>query len=112
MTRRLVLLSVFFFVLSALHGQSPADPVSLLDGAVKALVAEINRKISGIPAGESRKVGLDQWIWYDSVPALGSYWAAQLAGELTNIPGRLSTVPFMSETTKIFFCSCRPKTVC
>jgi hypothetical protein len=43
MARRLTALSAFFFVFSALYGQSPADPVSQPDGAVRALAAEINR---------------------------------------------------------------------
>jgi hypothetical protein len=94
MTRRLTALSVFFFVFSGLYGQSPADPVSPLDGAVRALAAEINRQcsklpeFSKIPAGEARKIVLGQWAYRDSASALGSYWAAQLAEELTNIPNR------------------------
>jgi hypothetical protein len=77
--------SIFFFGLSVLYGQSAADAVSQLDGAVKSLAAEINTKI---PAGGSPKIILNQWTYQNSVPAFGVYWAAQLTGELSNIPGR------------------------
>ena len=85
MTKRIAPLFVFFFVLSVLYGQSPGDSVSALDNAVKSLAAEIQKKI---PAGGTPKIVLGQWSYRDSVPALGLYWAAQLTGELANIPGR------------------------
>jgi hypothetical protein len=89
MAKRLAALAVFFFVLSVLYGQSPgANPVGHLDLTVKNLAAEINGKFAGLPAGEARKVVLGRWTYRGSVPDLGSYWAAQLAAELTNIPGR------------------------
>jgi hypothetical protein len=45
-----------------------------------------------LPAGGSRKIALGQWIYRNSVPSLGSYWALQLAEELTNLPGRSFTL--------------------
>jgi hypothetical protein len=85
MTKRLALFFVFFFVLSVLYGQNSTDLLPQLDNAVKELAAAIKEKI---PAGENPKVALGQWSCRDSVPALGSYWAAQLSEELANIPGR------------------------
>jgi hypothetical protein len=85
MTRRIAPFFVFFFVLSVLYGQSPGDSVSTLDDAVKTLAAEMQKKI---PAAGTPKIVLGQWSYRDSVPVLGLYWAAQLTGELANIPGR------------------------
>jgi hypothetical protein len=85
MTKRLPLFFVFFCILSALYGQSPASPLAQLDNAVKETAGEINKKIS---PGTGQKVLLGAWTYQDSVPPLGSYWAAQLTEELSNIPGR------------------------
>ncbi|MDR1319263.1 MAG: PPC domain-containing protein [Treponema sp.] len=85
MYKRLVLFFVLFPVLAALYGQSAANPAPQIDGAVKETAGGINRKI---PAGGSPKIAVNVWVYHDSVPALGLYWAAQLTEELTNIPGR------------------------
>jgi hypothetical protein len=85
MTKRVASFIVFFFVLSFLYGQNSTNPTSLLDNAIKSLTADIQNKI---PSGGSPKIVLGQWIYQNSVPALGLYWAAQLTEELTNIPGR------------------------
>jgi hypothetical protein len=87
MIKRAALFFVFFFALSVLYGQNSADQAfqSRLDGAVKDLAGELRKKI---PSGEGQKILLGQWGYQNSVPALGRYWAAQLTGELTNIPDR------------------------
>jgi hypothetical protein len=85
MSKRLVLFFVLFPALAALYGQNATNPTLQIDGAVKELAAGISEKI---PAGGSPKVAVDLWIYHDTVPALGLYWAAQLTEELTNIPGR------------------------
>jgi hypothetical protein len=87
MSRRLIVCFIFFFSFSVLYGQNSTNSVLLvqLDGAVKNLAADIQKKI---PAGGSPKIALGRWIYQDSVPALGRYWAAQLTGELANIPDR------------------------
>jgi hypothetical protein len=87
MIKRFVSFFVFFFALSVLYGQNSSDPASQsqLDNAIKTLAAELQKKI---PAGGNPKVSLRQWIYHDTVPALGRYWAAQLTEELTNVPGR------------------------
>ncbi|MDR3160078.1 MAG: DVUA0089 family protein [Spirochaetaceae bacterium] len=87
MSKRISLLLVFFFTFFVLYGQNSANTVGQpeLDNAVKSLAAEIQKKI---PAGGTVKILLGQWTYYDSVPALGSYWAAQLTGELANVPNR------------------------
>jgi hypothetical protein len=87
MKRFLSILFVFLFALSALYGQNgetPADPLSQLDGAVKSLAADIHKKLSGETAG---KIILGQWTYNDAVPPLGTYWTSQLTEELANIPG-------------------------
>jgi hypothetical protein len=94
MTKRLLPFFVFFFVFSALYGQSPENPVSQLDNAVKSLAAELQKKI---PAGGDPKVALGVWTHNDSMPVFSSYWAAQLAEELANIPDR-SFVPVSGGT--------------
>jgi hypothetical protein len=91
MKRFLSILFVFLFALSALYGQNeetPAGPLSQLDGAVKSLAADIYKKLSG---ETTRKIVLGQWTYNDAVPPLGSYWTSQLAEELANISGG----PFM-----------------
>jgi hypothetical protein len=85
MLRRLFTVSVFFAVLSVLHGQSTANPLAQLDNAVKGLGAEINSRLSAEKAG---KVTLGQWTYRNSAAPLGTYWQLQLMEELTNIPGR------------------------
>lgn len=85
MTKRITLFFVFFFTLSILYGQETGDPVSRLDSAVKTLALEIRGKI---PAGGNPKVALGQWVYHEMIPDMGLYWAAQLAGELANVPGR------------------------
>lgn len=99
MTKRSAQFFVFFFGLTVLYGQSPAGSLAPIDGVVKSLAADIPQKI---PAGGSPKIALGQWSYHDSVPAFGLYWAAQLAEELTNIPGRsfvLATGPGGSDWT-------------
>jgi hypothetical protein len=79
---------VFFFGLSFLHGQNgegAADLLPRLDGAVKSLAGDINRKLSSEGA---QKVTVGRWTWNDGIPPLGSYWNNQLTEELTNIPSR------------------------
>jgi hypothetical protein len=85
MARRLLTFFVFFSVFSTLYGQSPENPAPQLDNAVKSLAGEIQKKI---PAGGDPKVALGVWTHNDSAPAFSFYWAAQLAEELANIPGR------------------------
>jgi hypothetical protein len=85
MTKRIASCFVFFFVFSVLYGQNAVNPVSQLDSAVKTLAADIQKKI---PAGGNPKIVLGQWSYQNSIPALSSYWAAQLTGELTNMPDR------------------------
>jgi hypothetical protein len=85
MSKRLAVFFAFFFVFSALYGQTSTGIVSQLDDAVKTLAADIRKKI---PAGEYSHIVPGQWIYRSSVPLLGLYWAAQLSGELANIPGR------------------------
>jgi hypothetical protein len=85
MTRRIIPFFVFFFVFSTLYGQSPENPVPQLDDAVKSLAAELQKKI---PAEGDPKVALSVWTYNDSAPAFSFYWAAQLTGELANIPDR------------------------
>jgi hypothetical protein len=85
MTKRIASCFVFFFALSVLYGQNAVNPVSQLDSAIKTLAADIQKKI---PAGGNPKIALGQWNYQNSIPALGSYWAAQLTEELTNIPDR------------------------
>jgi hypothetical protein len=87
--KRIASFVIFFCALSALYGQSSANPLAPLDNAVKNLASEIRQKI---PAGGSPKIALGQWIRRDSVPVLGVYWAAQLTEELANIPGRSFTL--------------------
>jgi hypothetical protein len=87
--KRLLLVFVFFCILSTLYGQSSASPVPQLDGAVKGLAADLNKRLA---AEKAQKISLGQWASYDSVPAFGFYWAAQLTEELTNIPGRAYTL--------------------
>jgi hypothetical protein len=94
MTKRLAPFFVFFFVFSALYGQSPENPVPQLDNAVKSLAAELQKKI---PAGGEPKVALGVWTHNDSAPAFSFYWAAQLAEELANIPNR-SFIPVSGGT--------------
>jgi hypothetical protein len=93
MMKRCLPLLVFFFVFSVLYGQAvrlggdsgSANLVPQLDSAVKGLGAEINQKLT---VEKVRTISLGQWNYRDSIPALSSYWAAQLAEELTNIQGR------------------------
>ncbi|MDR1971230.1 MAG: PPC domain-containing protein [Treponema sp.] len=84
---------LFFLVLSVLYGQDnqtgQSDLLPLLDGAVKNLASEINKKVS-LPQGQ--KLALTGWTFQDTSPPLGDYWAAQLMEELVNIPGRSFTV--------------------
>jgi hypothetical protein len=80
---------IFFAILPALYGQSPADPQFLLDGAVKSLGADINTRFA---AEKVQKAVLLQWTFEDAIPPLGAYWKAQLMEELTNIPGRSYSV--------------------
>lgn len=82
--KRIPLFFIFFFVLSVLYGQNSADPLPQLDSAVKSLAVSLQRTIPG----QGQKVAIDQWIYRDSIPDLGFYWAAQLLEELTNIPGK------------------------
>jgi hypothetical protein len=96
MTKRLLPCFVFFFVFSALYGQSPENPVAQLDNAVKSLAAELQKKI---PAGGDPKVAVGAWTYNDSAPAFSFYWAAQLAEELANIPGR-SFIPVSGGTAE------------
>jgi hypothetical protein len=95
MAKRLLPFFVFFFVFSALYGQSPENPVSRLDDAVKSLAGELQKKI---PAGGDPKVALGVWTYNDSAPAFSFYWSAQLAEELANIPDR-SFTPVSGGTT-------------
>jgi hypothetical protein len=88
MIKRLLPFFMFFFVFSALYGQIPENPVPQLDNAVKSLAGEIQKKI---PDGGDPKVALGVWTHNDSAPAFSFYWAAQLAEELANIPGRTFT---------------------
>jgi hypothetical protein len=87
--KRLLPFFAFFLVFSALYGQTPTNPVPQLDNAVKSLAAELQKKI---PATGGPKVALGVWTHNDSTPALSFYWAAQLAEELANIPGRSFTL--------------------
>jgi hypothetical protein len=85
MNKRLTAFFVFFLGLSLLYGQSPDNTVSQLDTAVKTLAADLSKKI---PSGGTPKVATGNWIFQDSIPTFGTYWAAQLTEELTNLPGR------------------------
>jgi hypothetical protein len=85
MTKRALPFLFFFLALTFLYGQNAAAPAALLDNAVKSLAADINRRL---PAGANQKVAAGLWTYSDTTPAFGSYWAAQLLEELTNIPGR------------------------
>jgi hypothetical protein len=90
MNKRFAAFFVFFFALSVLYGQNSTNAVSQLDDGVKTLAAEIQKKI---PAGGSPKIAVGQWVYRNSVPALGIYWAAQLTGELANVQGRSFILP-------------------
>jgi hypothetical protein len=89
MNKRCAVFCVFFFGLSLLYGQESDNVVPLLDRAVKSLAADLVKKI---PAGETPKLAAGIWTFQDSVPALSTYWAMQLAEELVNLPGRPVTV--------------------
>jgi hypothetical protein len=95
-------LFIFFFALTVLYGQPAAaetesleagepseGPSVRLDSAVKSLAAELQKKIS---AEGNPKIALGQWVYGYTVPPLGFYWAAQLAGELANIQNRSFTL--------------------
>ncbi|MDR0997796.1 MAG: DVUA0089 family protein, partial [Treponema sp.] len=56
---------------------------------VKNLALEVYKKLAAEKAG---KLAVGQFIYRDTVPALGSYWAGQLAEELAAIPGRSFTL--------------------
>ncbi|MDR1948419.1 MAG: PPC domain-containing protein [Spirochaetaceae bacterium] len=86
MLKRLLPFFVFFFALSLLYGQNSASPLPQLDGAVKSLAADLGRRIAA--QGGAPKINVGSWAHEDSIPALSSFWAAQLAEELANIPGR------------------------
>ncbi|MDR0387694.1 MAG: DVUA0089 family protein [Treponema sp.] len=91
---KLLLVFIFFSGLSVLGGQNSADPLPRLDAAVQSLAVSLQKAIPG----QGQKLALDQWVYRDSIPDLGFYWAAQLTEELTNIPGRtFSLVDFGSE---------------
>jgi hypothetical protein len=86
--KRLLSFFVFFCALSVLYGQNgdgAANPLPRLDETVKSLAGDINKKLL---SEKAQKVAVGQWIYYDAVPPLGSYWTNQLIEELTNIPGR------------------------
>jgi hypothetical protein len=86
--RHLLQVLVFFFGVSFLYGQNGEGAMDLLprlDGAVKSLAGDINKKLSSEGA---QKITLGRWIRNDTVPPLGSYWNSQLTEELANIPGR------------------------
>ncbi|MDR1105923.1 MAG: DVUA0089 family protein [Treponema sp.] len=85
MTKRLLPFLFFFLALSLSYGQNTANPVAQLDEAVKTLAADIGKKL---PTGENQKAAVNLWTYHDSATAFSSYWAAQLAEELTNLPGR------------------------
>jgi hypothetical protein len=90
MRRYLPLVFCVFFILPAvLYGQSPANPLPDLDGAVKDIAAGIGKKI---PPGAAQKIVVGPWVYQYSIPPLGSYWAVQLTEELTNLPGRSFTL--------------------
>jgi hypothetical protein len=86
MLRYLSLVFCFFNILAAaLYGQSQENPLPDLDSAVKDLAANISKRI---PAGADQRAVVGQWTYRNSIPSLGSYWAAQLTEELTNLPDR------------------------
>jgi hypothetical protein len=81
-----------FFMLSALYGQSPASFLPELDSAVRVLAADIQKRLPPSQHNGDQKIIIGQWGFRDSVTALGTYWAFQLAEELTNIPDRSFTL--------------------
>jgi hypothetical protein len=83
--KRVSVFFVFFFALSVLYGQNTGDPLPGLDSAVKELAGNINRTLA---AEKVQKIAMGQFIYRNSAPVFGFYWAAQLVEELTNIPGR------------------------
>jgi hypothetical protein len=90
MRRYLPLFFCFFVILPAvLFGQSQPNPLPELDSAVKSIAVDINKKI---PAGAAQKIAIGQWVYRNSIPPLGFYWAIQLTEELTNLPGRSFTL--------------------
>jgi hypothetical protein len=74
-----------FTALSALYGQSPAGPLSQLDGAVRDLGLAVSARLN---AEKAEKVALGQWSYRNSAAPLGIYWQLQLMEELTNNPDR------------------------
>jgi hypothetical protein len=90
MRRYLPLMFCVFVILPiSLYGQSLTNPLPELDGAVKSVVADISKRI---PSGAAQKITVGQWVYRNSIPPLGSYWAIQFIEELTNLPGRSFTL--------------------
>jgi hypothetical protein len=86
--KRIPLFVIFFLGLSVLYGQGSADPLPQLDRAVQSLAASLQKAIPG----QGQKAAVNQWVYHDSIPNLGFYWAAQLIEELTKIPGKTFTL--------------------
>jgi hypothetical protein len=87
--KRLLLFFVFIFVISNIFGQNAGqgagNSLPQLDGTLKGAAADIHKKLS---AEGAQRVSVGQFTYRDSIPSLGSYWAAQLIQELTIIPNR------------------------
>ena len=89
MKKYLLLVVGFFLSLGMVYPQNTAGTVVELDNTVKALAADLNKKLI---EEKVQKIVLGQFSYQDSLPQLGVYLANQLSAELTRIPNRSFTL--------------------
>jgi hypothetical protein len=76
---------LFFFFINITFSQNTESSVLQMDEAVKILARGIHAKLVEKRAS---KFTVGQFIFQNSAIPFSSYWANQLIGEITNIPGR------------------------
>jgi hypothetical protein len=90
MTKRLLLIPVFFIAINAAYAQNSTSPVPQLDAAVKELALNMHKKLI---EGNAQKVILGQFSYRGGTTSpFANYWINQLTGELANTQGRTYTV--------------------
>ncbi|MCL2127631.1 MAG: hypothetical protein FWH38_05195 [Treponema sp.] len=77
--------AALLFAAMAVYAQNTGGQVQQMDASVKNIADELNKKLAEVKAA---KIALGQFIYGESIPSLGDYWANQLAEELTNTPDR------------------------
>ena len=83
--KRLVSVFAIFFAVSVLYAQTAETTALQLDGVIKTIAANLNKRLSTEGA---QKVAMGQFTFQDGIPSLGSYWNTQLVQELAAIPNR------------------------